>query len=117
MICLVALLKLPSPNKELVKEVLGNDLDVDNQESSDWTVAHRAACLDAPENSLEAIRLAAKNGAKWIEFDVSFTSDMTAVAFHDDILDRITEKSGKISDQTFTDISKLDLAPKHPLSD
>merc|ERR1719334_2531810 len=115
MICLVALLKLPSPNKELVKEVLGNDLDVDNQESSECIVAHRGACLDAPENSLEAVRLAAKNGAKWIEFDVSFTKDMVAVAFHDDTLDRITLASGKVSDHSFAEIQLLDLAAKHPL--
>ena len=48
---------------------------------SGWLVAHRAACLDAPENSVEAVRLAAKTGTKWIEFDVSFSSDLSAVDF------------------------------------
>ena len=82
-----------------------------------WKVAHRAACLDAPENSLEAVRLAAKNGAKWIEFDVSFTSDHIAVAFHDDTLDRVTTASGKVNSITYAELSSLDLAIKHPLSD
>ena len=79
-----------------------------------WTIAHRAAGLDAPENSLEAVRLAAKNGAKWIEFDVSFSSDLTAVAFHDDTLDRVTMASGQVNSLTYTQPTMLDLAPKHP---
>ena len=84
-----------------------------------WEVAHRAACLDAPENSLEAIRwalpknsqfyllykrLAAANGAKWVEFDVSFTSDGTAVAFHDDTVDRITDGEGAVTSLTFSQV-------------
>ena len=81
-----------------------------------WLVAHRAACLDAPENSVEAVRLAAKTGAKWIEFDVSFSSDLSAVAFHDDTLDRVTLASGQVNSLTYTQLSKLDLAPRHPLS-
>ena len=79
-------------------------------------MAHRAACLDAPENSVEAVRLAAKTGAKWIEFDVSFSSDLSAVAFHDDTLDRVTLASGQVNSLTYTQLSKLDLAPRHPLS-
>ena len=88
-----------------------------------WEVAHRAACLDAPENSLEAVRsvknhwtkqdleplipkfrLAAANGAKWVEFDVSFTSDGTAVAFHDDTVDRITDGEGAVTSLTFSQV-------------
>ena len=92
-----------------------------------WEVAHRAACLDAPENSLEAIRwalqkhfhssyllykrLAAANGAKWVEFDVSFTSDGTAVAFHDDTVDRITDGEGAVTSLTFSQVKICDRRP------
>ena len=60
--------------------------------------------------------MAAKNGAKRIEFDVSVSSDLTAVAFHDDTLDRVTMASGQVNSLTYTQLTKLDLAPKHPLS-
>ena len=83
--------------------------------------------------------MAAANGAKWVEFDVSFTSDGTAVAFHDDTVDRITDGEGAVTSLTFSQViseketaflksaqinqiesffqlSKLDLAIKHPLS-
>jgi len=116
LICILAALKLPSPDKDLVKNVLGDDMDIQDQENAAWRVAHRAACLDAPENSLEAVRLAAKNGAKWVEFDVSFSSDLSSIAFHDDTLDRVTTASGPVNSLTYTQLSKLDLATKHPLS-
>jgi len=116
LICVMAALKLPSPDKDLVRAVLGEDMRIEDQENAAWRVAHRAACLDGPENSLEAIRLAAKNGAKWVEFDVSFSSDLSAVAFHDDILDRVTTASGPVNSLTYTQLTKLDLATKHPLS-
>jgi len=112
-VCLLTYARLPPPNPVLVREVLGPDLP---PAEGDWEIAHRAAALDAPENSLEAIRVAAANGATWVEFDVSFTSDMTAVAFHDDSLDRVTESSGAVSQTSYSTLSKLDLAPRHPLS-
>ena len=84
---------------------------------SAWLVAHRAACLDAPENSLEAVRLAAENGAKWVEFDISFSSDLVAVVFHDDLLDRVTTATGKVNSLTYAQLAELDLSTKHLLSD
>jgi glycerophosphoinositol glycerophosphodiesterase len=38
------------------------------------------------------------------------------VAFHDDTLDRVTMTSGQVNSLTYTQLTKLDLAPKHPLS-
>lgn len=115
-VCLLTYARLPPPNPVLVREVLGPDLVTLPPAEGDWEIAHRAAALDAPENSLEAVRLAAANGATWVEFDVSFTSDMTAVAFHDDSLDRVTEASGLVNQTSYSALSKLDLAPRHPLS-
>ena len=91
-----------------MKEVLGEEMNVDDQDDPAWIVAHRAACLDAPENSLEAVRLAAKNGAEWIEFDVSFSSDLIGVAFHD-TLDRVTMTGGQVDSLTYTQLAELDL--------
>jgi glycerophosphoryl diester phosphodiesterase len=36
--------------------------------------------LDAPENTLSAARLAKKNGANFVHFDVTFSADGVAVA-------------------------------------
>lgn len=119
-LCLLSYLRLPPPSPALAKEVLGPEPcgggEGGEGEGALWEVAHRAAALDAPENSLEAVRLAAANGAKMVEFDVSFASCGTAVAFHDDTLDRLTGAVGLVASLTFTQLGKLDLATKHPLS-
>ena len=38
------------------------------------------------------------------------------MAFHDDTLDRVTMTSGKVNSLTYSQLTMLDLAPKHPLS-
>jgi len=110
LICLTCYFRLPPPDKALVKKILGKPSECDED------VAHRGAGLDAPENSLEAVRLAAENGAKMVEFDVSFTSDGSAVVFHDDLVDRVTCASGPVSGFTLGRLKLLDLATKHPLA-
>ena len=108
-ICILAYLKLPSPSPQLVKKILG---DLSNEAQNKLTgeiVAHRAACLDAPENSVEAVQKAAANGVKWIEFDISFTKDKVAVVFHDDTVDRVTDGRGLITDLTFSELSALNI--------
>ena len=71
--------------------------------------------MDAPENSIEALRLAHCNGARMVEFDVSFTSCMSAVIFHDDEVDRITPGVGNIKAISRSNLKKLNLATKHPM--
>ena len=49
--------RLPPPSPALAKEVLGPEPCGGGEgEGALWEVAHRAAALDAPENSLEAVR-------------------------------------------------------------
>merc|ERR1712117_682838 len=80
-------------------------------------IAHRGAGLDAPENSLEALRLCKKNGAKCVEFDVNITADGQAIVFHDDEVSRVTDGHGLIANLTYSQLKKLDIAAKHPLKD
>ena len=109
--CVLSLLKLPSPVPAHVQQVLGDLSHTRNKETGD-IVAHRGACLDAPENSVEAVREAKARGATWIEFDVSFTSDGVGVVFHDDTVDRITTASGPVSSFSVAQLSALNLATK-----
>lgn len=109
--CVLSLLKLPSPVPSQVQEILGDLSYTRNKQTGD-IVAHRGACLDAPENSVEAVREAASRGATWVEFDVSFTSDGVAVVFHDDTVDRITTGSGPVSSFSLAQLSAFNLATK-----
>lgn len=76
----------------------------------DWpvNVAHRGASLRAPENTLEAFRLAAAGGAGGLELDVHMTSDGSIVVIHDDTVDRTTDGSGAIFDMTLREVQSLD---------
>ncbi|KAM9304824.1 glycerophosphodiester phosphodiesterase 1 [Gastrophryne carolinensis] len=83
--------------------------------SSVSAIAHRGGAHDAPENTLAAIRQAAKNGAVGVELDLEFTKDGIPILMHDDTVDRTTNATGRLRDLTFDEIQKLDSAAKHRL--
>jgi len=122
LICLTCYFRLPPPDPDIVNAVLGAKLrpkgekQKKSEHNIEGDIAHRGAGLDAPENTLEAVRLAAQNGANMVEFDVSFSSDGTAIAFHDDTVDRVTTAVGPVDSFTLGQLQQFDLATKHPLS-
>lgn len=71
-------------------------------------VAHRGSSGTAPENTLAAIREALVAGAHMIEIDVQFTADDEAIVFHDAVLGRTTDGSGKIRKLHSSDLCRLD---------
>jgi glycerophosphoryl diester phosphodiesterase len=77
---------------------------------TNWPVnfAHRGASLRAPENTLEAFRLATGSGAGGLELDIHMTSDGHIVVIHDDSVDRTTDGVGLVRDMTLRQIYSLD---------
>ena len=71
--------------------------------------AHRGAQEGAPENSFAALELAAVVGAKYIEFDVQLTRDGGLVIAHDETLNRVAQRSGKIAEMNYTDLIQVDI--------
>lgn len=69
--------------------------------------AHRGASGYAPENTLEAFRLAMDQGADGIELDVHLTKDGEVVVIHDETLDRTSNGHGKIRDYTLEELKKF----------
>ena len=47
-------------------------------------MGHQGASGVAPENTLAALKLAAKQGVGWAELDVKTTSDNKTIRFFDD---------------------------------
>ena len=70
--------------------------------------AHRGASGDAPENTLTAIRLAATQGAKWVEIDVNISSDGVPVLHHDDGVERCSNGRGLVIEHTAEHLKSLD---------
>jgi glycerophosphoryl diester phosphodiesterase len=71
-------------------------------------VAHRGASQAAPENTMEAFRLAVDLGADAIEVDVHLTADMELAIVHDPTLDRTTDRTTTVAAATMAEIRSAD---------
>ena len=79
--------------------------------------AHRGASAYAPENTMEAFELAAKQGADGIELDVHVTKDGEVVVTHDEKIDRVSNGSGFIKDMTLRESGTWERKPVYCSSD
>ena len=71
-------------------------------------LAHRGASARAPENTLEAFRLAVEEGAGGLELDVHATRDGEIVVIHDATVNRTTDGSGAVAGMTLGELRRLD---------
>ena len=69
---------------------------------------HRGASGHAPENTLEAFRLAMDMGADGFELDVHMSLDGELVVIHDESVDRTTDGTGLVRDLTLKQLKALD---------
>lgn len=70
-------------------------------------MAHRGSSAEAPENTLMAFDLAAKQKADAIELDVQLTKDKQIIVMHDPTVNRTTSGKGRVSRMTVNQIKKL----------
>lgn len=78
-----------------------NDQDI-------MVVAHRGSSGTAPENTFAAINEALDARAHMIEIDVQFTADNEAIVFHDAVLGRTTDGTGKIRNVHSEELTSFD---------
>ncbi|PYZ95493.1 glycerophosphodiester phosphodiesterase [Alteribacter lacisalsi] len=72
-----------------------------NKKQSD-VFAHRGSSSRCPENTLAAFRAALADGADGIELDVQLTADGQVAVIHDHTLERTTEGTGLVREQTLS---------------
>jgi Glycerophosphoryl diester phosphodiesterase family len=70
-------------------------------------ICHRGASEHAHENTLEAFRATFELGGDGNEFDIRITKDGVLVVFHDDMLDRLLEAYGDVSDCTWDELQRF----------
>ena len=83
--------------------------------SSQFGFAHRGGNTVAPENTVAAFANAQRLGFKFLETDVHVTTDGVLVAFHDNNLERITGKPGRISERTWAELHEIRLDGGHSI--
>ena len=76
----------------------------------DYKIAHRGIYDNKKisENSIEAFKKAIKKN-EMIELDIHLTKDEKIVVFHDDTLDRMTNKKGNVYDYTLEELTSIKL--------
>lgn len=79
--------------------------------------AHRGAKAKFPENSLPSFQEAARLNVDILETDVHLTKDNELVVFHDESLDRTTDKKGLIRDYTLEELRQIDIGYNFSLDD
>jgi glycerophosphoryl diester phosphodiesterase len=70
--------------------------------------AHRGGAGEAPENTLPAFEVAVALGYRYLETDAHITRDGVLVAFHDDRLDRVTDRTGAIAELGIDEVEEAD---------
>jgi glycerophosphoryl diester phosphodiesterase len=67
------------------------------------------------ENSMAAFARAVDEGFRYLETDVHVTSDGRLVAFHDYRLDRVTDGSGLVAQQTWDRVRRARIGGREPI--
>lgn len=65
------------------------------------------------ENTLAAFEHAVALGYHYLETDVHATADGVLLAFHDDLLDRVTDQVGSIADLSAAEVDRARIAGEH----
>ena len=79
------------------------------------SIAHRGGAAERPENTMAAFEHAVDLGYRCVETDVRATRDGSAVLFHDERLDRVTDETGPIAGRTWAELASIRVGGAEPI--
>ena len=81
--------------------------------------AHRGGALYPPnrhrENTRHAFAQAVDLGYRYLETDVHATADGVLLAFHDSVLDRVTDRTGAVAQLPYAEVARARIAGQDPI--
>jgi glycerophosphoryl diester phosphodiesterase len=77
--------------------------------------AHRGGAGDWPENTMPAFEGAVALGYRHVETDVHLTADGVLLAFHDDALDRVTDRRGIVAELPWSEVRQARVDGREPI--
>lgn len=77
--------------------------------------AHRGGAGDWPENTMPAFAGAVALGYRHVETDAHVTRDGVVLAFHDDALDRATDRRGVIAELDYASVREAKVDGREPI--
>ena len=81
--------------------------------------AHRGGAyhpeIEGLENTLAAFRHAVALGYTYLETDVHVTRDGVLLAFHDTVLDRVTDRTGSVAEATWDEVEQALIGGAEPV--
>ena len=94
-------------------------LDAGRADGAVLAFAHRGGArhpeLTGLENTLVAFEHAVRLGYSYLETDVHATRDGVLLAFHDDVLDRVTSSVGSIVESAYVDLRTVLIGGREPI--
>ena len=94
-------------------------LDAGRDDGAVLAFAHRGGAhhpaIAGLENTLAAFDHAVKLGYQYLETDVHTTSDGVLLAFHDDVLDRVTSRVGRVAGTAYVDLADALIGGREPI--
>lgn len=70
-------------------------------------IAHRGYPTRFPENTMVGYEAAIQLGAKWLETDIQLSRDGVPMLYHDETLDRVSQRRGLVRDWTAAELQAM----------
>src|SRR5690348_4504767 len=78
-------------------------------------MAHRGGAIEHLENTLPAFEACRALGYRYLETDVRATADGVLVVFHDPVLERVTDSTGRIDQLPWSVVQQARIGGREPI--
>ncbi|MGZ4612453.1 MAG: glycerophosphodiester phosphodiesterase, partial [Kineosporiaceae bacterium] len=78
-------------------------------------MAHRGGAIEHLENTMPAFEASVALGFRYLETDVRVTGDGVLIAFHDPVLDRVTDSAGRVEQLPWSEVARARIGGREPI--